>query len=143
MQVFSTSATNKDVRQTFKRAQSRASAQRPWTSCRVGCDVLDNTYCIHYAITFTFLLISADFEKHSMQSRPFPTCESSYNAPMYNYVYMMMNLALEVCINFYLLKNCKKKFRIFEENFGLLLKKHEFKHTYILYFYVLLRTYMA
>ena len=34
--VFSTSATNKDVRKTFIRAQSRASAQRPWTSCRVG-----------------------------------------------------------------------------------------------------------
>ena len=36
-------ATNKDVRKTFIRAQSRTSAQRPWTSCRVGkCVDLNN-----------------------------------------------------------------------------------------------------
>ena len=34
--VFSTSTTNKYVRKIFIRAQSRSSAQRPWTSGRVG-----------------------------------------------------------------------------------------------------------
>ena len=36
--VYSTSARNKDVQKTFIRAQSMTSAQRPWTSCRVGFD---------------------------------------------------------------------------------------------------------
>ena len=35
--VFYTSATNQSARKTFIRAQSRASTQCPWTSCRVGC----------------------------------------------------------------------------------------------------------
>ena len=34
--VFSTSATNKDVRKTYAWAQIRSSSRRPMTSCRVG-----------------------------------------------------------------------------------------------------------
>ena len=36
--VVFASATNKDVRKTYVRAQIRSSSQRPWTSCRVGND---------------------------------------------------------------------------------------------------------
>ena len=39
--VFSTSATNKEFRKTYIRAQNRTSAQRPWTSCRVGIPVME------------------------------------------------------------------------------------------------------
>ena len=34
--VFSTSATNNDVRKTYVRAQIKSSSRRLWTSCRVG-----------------------------------------------------------------------------------------------------------
>ena len=42
--VFSTSATNKDVPKTYARAQISSSSRRPMTSCRVG-------YPNNYSIT--------------------------------------------------------------------------------------------
>ena len=38
--VFSTSATNTDVRKTYVRALIRSSSRRSWTSCRVGSGIL-------------------------------------------------------------------------------------------------------